>query len=149
MKKYILVYVPFLIILIGLLLHINPDPYDISSLSQKLNDIESLNVKKITSINQTIADPDVEEIFFIQHTNSTKGTKSIPIQHNNIQNIQVINMPVLSIIANDKSDRVCFLDGKPYRVGDNGKNFKVLKIGGNYVVLQTPVGRITLYVKIP
>jgi len=145
MKKYIFVYAPFLIILIGLLLHINLEPYDLSSLSQKLNDIESLNVKKITSINQTSADPDVEEIFFIQHTNSTKIAKSNSTQNN----IQVLNMPVLSIIANDKSDRVCFLDCKPYRVGDNGKNFKVLKIGGDYVVLQTPVGRITLYVKIP
>jgi hypothetical protein len=145
MKKYILVYAPFLIILIGLLLHINLDPYDTSSLSQKLNDIESLNVKKITSINQTSTDPDVEEIFFIQAANSTKIAKSGSTQNN----IQAFNMPVLSIIANDKSDRVCFLDGKPYRVGESGKNFKVLKIGGDYVVLQTPVGRITLYVKIP
>jgi hypothetical protein len=148
MKKYIFVYSPFLIILIGLLLHINLnnlDPYNISSLSQKLNDIESLNVKKITSINQTSTNPDVKEIFFIQAANSTKNAKSGSTQNN----IQTFNMPVLSIIANDKSDRVCFLDGKPYRVGDNGKNFKVLKIGGDYVVLQTPVGRITLYVKIP
>jgi len=148
MKKYIFVYAPFLIILIGLLLHINLnnlDPYNISSLSQKLNDIESLNVKKITSINQTSTNPDVKEIFFIQAANSTKNAKSGSTQNN----IQTFNMPVLSIIANDKSDRVCFLDGKPYRVGDNGKNFKVLKIGGDYVVLQTPVGRITLYVKIP
>jgi len=148
MKKYIFVYSPFLIILIGLLLHINLnnlDPYNISSLSQKLNDIESLNVKKITSINQTSTNPDVKEIFFIQAANSTKNAKSGSTQNN----IQTFNMPVLSIIANDKSDRVCFLDGKPYRVGDNGKDFKVLKIGGDYVVLQTPVGRITLYVKIP
>jgi len=148
MKKYIFVYSPFLIILIGLLLHINLnnlDPYNISSLSQKLNDIESLNVKKITSINQTSTNPDVKEIFFIQAANSTKNAKSGSTQNN----IQTFNMPVLSIIANDKSDRVCFLDGKPYRVGDNGKNFKVLKIGGDYVILQTPVGRVTLYVKIP
>jgi hypothetical protein len=134
-SNYVIIYVPFLIILLGISWPIKQKPYNIS-IPQNLSDIENLNIKSITSAKQINIEP--KEVFLVN--------KSALVQNNSTEEF---NMPQLTIISKDKSGYFCFLDGRFYRSGDSGENFKVLKIGSDYVILQTPIGRQTLYVKIP
>jgi hypothetical protein len=134
-SNYVIIYVPFLIILLGISWPIKQKPYNIS-IPQNLSDIENLNIKSITSAKQINIEP--KEVFLVN--------KSTLVQNNATEEF---NMPQLTIISKDKSGYFCFLDGRFYRSGDSGENFKVLKIGSDYVILQTPIGRQTLYVKIP
>jgi len=134
-SNYVIIYVPFLIILLGISWPIKQKPYNIS-IPQNLSDIENLNIKSITSAKQINIEP--KEVFLVN--------KSALVQNNATEEF---NMPQLTIISKDKSGYFCFLDGRFYRSGDSGENFKVLKIGSDYVILQTPIGRQTLYVKIP
>jgi hypothetical protein len=134
-SNYVIIYVPFLIILLGISWPIKQKPYNIS-IPQNLSDIENLNIKSITSAKQINIEP--KEVFLVN--------KSTLVQNNATEGF---NMPQLTIISKDKSGYFCFLDGRFYRSGDSGENFKVLKIGSDYVILQTPIGRQTLYVKIP
>jgi hypothetical protein len=133
--NYVTIYVPFLIILFGLSWPIKQKPYNVS-IPQNLSDIENLNIKNIKPITQINIEP--KEVFLFN--------KSALVQNNATEEF---NMPQLTIISKDKSGYFCFLDGRFYRSGDSGENFKVLKIGSDYVILQTPIGRQTLYVKIP
>jgi len=134
-SNYVIIYVPFLIILLGISWPIKQKPYNVS-IPQNLSDIENLNIKSITSAKQINIEP--KEVFLVN--------KSALVQNNATEGF---NMPQLTIISKDKSGYFCFLDGRFYRSGDSGENFKVLKIGSDYVILQTPIGRQTLYVKIP
>jgi hypothetical protein len=134
-SNFVIIYVPFLIILLGISWPIKQKPYNIS-IPQNLSDIENLNIKSITSAKQINIEP--KEVFLVN--------KSTLVQNNATEEF---NMPQLTIISKDKSGYFCFLDGRFYRSGDSGENFKVLKIGSDYVILQTPIGRQTLYVKIP
>jgi len=133
--NYVIIYVPFLIILLGISWPIKQKPYNIS-IPQNLSDIENLNIKSITYAKQINIEP--KEVFLVN--------KSALVQNNTTEEF---NMPQLTIISKDKSGYFCFLDGRFYRSGDSGENFKVLKIGSDYVILQTPIGRQILYVKIP
>jgi hypothetical protein len=133
--NYVTIYVPFLIILFGLSWPIKQKPYNVS-IPQNLSDIENLNIKNIKPITQINIEP--KEVFLFN--------KSALVQNNATEEF---NMPQLTIISKDKSGYFCFLDGRFYRSGDSGENFKVLKIGSDYVILQTPIGRQTFYVKIP
>ena len=114
---------------------INQKPYNIS-IPQNLSDIENLNIQSIEPAKQINIEP--EEVFLLD--------KSALVQNNATLEF---NMPQLTIISKDKSGYFCFLNGRFYRSGDSGEDFKVLKIGSDYVTLQTPIGRQTLYVKIP
>jgi len=134
-SNFVIIYVPFLIILLGISWPIKQKPYNIS-IPQNLSDIENLNIKSITSAKQINIEP--KEVFLVN--------KSALVKNNATEGF---NMPQLTIISKDKSGYFCFLDGRFYRSGDSGENFKVLKIGSDYVILQTPIGRQTLYVKIP
>jgi hypothetical protein len=131
----IFIYLPFLIILLGLAWPIKQKPYDVS-IPQNLTDIENLNIEKIAPTKQINIEP--KEVFLVN--------KNILVQNNATLEF---SLPQLTIISKDKSGYFCFLNGKFYRSGDSGENFKVLKIGSDYVILQTPIGRQTLYVKIP
>lgn len=134
-SNYIIIYVPFLIILVGMGWPINQKPYNIS-IPQNLSNIENLNIQSIEPAKQINIEP--EEVFLLN--------KSALVQNNATLEF---NMPQLTIISKDKSGYFCFLNGRFYRSGDSGEDFKVLKIGSDYVILQTPIGRQTLYVKIP
>ncbi|SDC70649.1 hypothetical protein SAMN05660835_01219 [Desulfurella multipotens] len=131
----ITVYIPFFIILLGLIWPIKLNPYNIL-LPDSLKDIESLNIPSIQVKKQIDTKP--QEIFLI-------NKNVLTLQPNTFE----FTMPKLTIISKDKYGYFCFLDGKFYRVGQSSDGFKVLKIGSDYVILQTPIGRQTLYVKIP
>ncbi|WP_291493212.1 hypothetical protein [Desulfurella sp.] len=131
----IIVYVPFLLILLGFIWPIKPRPYNIS-LPSNINEIENLSIQSIQVKKQTDIKP--KEIFFINQNTLVQQPSTLEF-----------NMPKLTIISKDKYGYFCFLDGKFYRVGQSSDGFRVLKIGSDYVVLQTPIGRQTLYVKIP
>ncbi|OSS42114.1 hypothetical protein DESAMIL20_1667 [Desulfurella amilsii] len=133
-SNYIIVYVPFLIILLGLAWPIKQKPYNIS-IPQSLSGIENLNIEGIKTQKQINIEP--KEVFLINKNDLFQNAT------------QEFDMPQLTIISKDKSGYFCFLDGRFYRSGDSSKDFKVLKIGSDYVILQTPIGRQTLYVKIP
>lgn len=131
----IIIYAPFLIILLGLFWPIKQKPYNIS-IPQALSEIENLNIEKIKPINQVNIEP--KEVFLINKSYLTQNNATLGF-----------DMPKLTIISKDKLGYFCFLDGRLYRSGDSKEDFKVLKIGSDYVILQTPIGRQTLYVKIP
>ncbi len=130
-----IVYLPFLIVILSLVLPIKTKPYNIL-MPQSVGELENLNVQSIQKTKHPIFEP--KEIFLLNKDNLLKNSQSL-----------YFNMPKLTIIAKDKSGYFCFLDGRIYRQGQQGDGFRVLKIGSDYVVLQTPIGRQTLYVKIP
>ncbi|MGE4547476.1 MAG: hypothetical protein AB7E28_06860 [Desulfurella sp.] len=134
-SNYIIIYVPFLIILVGMGWPINQKPYNIS-IPQNLSNIENLNIQSIEPAKQINIEP--EEVFLLNKSALAQNNATVEF-----------SMPQLTIISKDKSGYFCFLNGRFYRSGDSGEDFKVLKIGSDYVILQTPIGRQTLYVKIP
>ncbi len=133
LKKFI-VYIPFVFILIGFILPIKPESYSAQTLSQSLLDIQNLHINDIKP-QKAYQHEHAKEIFLI-----TKNSKMLE---------NGFGIPQLTIISKDKYGYFCFLNGNLYREGDSGPDFKVLKIAYDYVILQTPIGRQTIYVKIP
>lgn len=131
---HLVVYLPFLIILVGFAIPIKHASYNIL-MPNSLDSIANLDIQDITPKTQKNIEP--KEIFLLNKS------KIESVNYNGFQ------MPKLTIISKDKSGYFCFLDGRLYRANQSGDDFKVLKIGNDYVILQTPMGRQTLYVKIP
>lgn len=132
--NHFIVYLPFLIILIGFVIPIKHASYNIS-MPASLSGIENLNIQNLTLQTQKNIEP--KEVFLLNKNEIEIG------------NYTGFEMPRLTIISKDKSGYFCFLDGRLYRTNQGNDSFKVLKIGNDYVILQTPIGRQTLYVKIP
>ncbi len=133
LKKFI-VYIPFVFIMIGFILPIKPESYNIPTPDKNLLDIQNLHINDIKP-HKTYQYEHIQEIFLI--------AKNFKTLENGFE------MPKLTIISKDKSGYFCFLNGNLYREGQSGPDFKVLKISYDYVILQTPNGRQTIYVKIP
>lgn len=131
---HLVVYLPFFIILAGFAIPIKHTSYNIL-MPNNLDSIANLDIQDITHQAQKNIEP--KEVFLLNKNVLESG------------NYTGFQMPKLTIISKDKSGYFCFLDGRLYRVNQNGDSFKVLKIGNDYVILQTPMGRQTLYVKIP
>ncbi|MGB9756113.1 MAG: hypothetical protein ACPLXO_04430 [Desulfurella sp.] len=132
--NHLIVYLPFLIILTSFAIPIKHASYNIS-MPNSLNSFENLNIQNLTPQTQISIEP--KEVFLLNKHDLESG------------NYTTFQMPNLTIISRDKSGYFCFLDGKLYRANQGSDGFKVLKIGSDYVILQTPIGRQTLYVKIP